>query len=180
MNATLSPAELREFIRDVPDFPKPGIVFKDITPLLGNTSALTSAVDAMSEAVRPMRPTHLAAMESRGFLFAAPMAERLDAALVPLRKPGKLPWKTFSESYALEYGENSLEVHVDAAGPGDRVVLVDDLLATGGTCAASMKLVRRLGAEVLGAAFLIELDFLDGRAKLPGVNVFSLIRYSGD
>ncbi len=167
-------------LRDVPDFPKPGIVFKDITPLLKDPAAFRAANDALEALVRPMAPTAIAAIESRGFLFGAPLAERLGIALVPLRKPGKLPWKTHQESYELEYGTSTLEVHHDAAGPGDRVVLVDDLLATGGTAAASLNLVRRLGAEVVGAAFVVELSFLGGRAPLHGIEIASLVQVDGE
>ena len=133
MTADPNSLRLEDYLRDVPDFPKPGIVFKDITPLLASPEAFRVAVERLTEAVRHLRPTHIAAIESRGFLFGTPMAERLKASIIPLRKPGKLPWKTIEESYNLEYGSNTLEVHVDGAGPSDRVVLVDDLLATGGT-----------------------------------------------
>ncbi|KAA3609426.1 MAG: adenine phosphoribosyltransferase [Planctomycetota bacterium] len=166
---------LEKFLRDVPDFPKPGILFKDITPMLSNPQAFSMAVDAMTDAVRAYNPTHVACMESRGFLFGTPMAERLEAGIIPLRKPGKLPWKTYSESYDLEYGTNTLEIHRDAGEPGDRVVIVDDLLATGGTAQASIALVRRLGAEVVACCFVVELDFLEGREKLHGTEVISLI-----
>jgi len=168
-----------EFIRDVPDFPKPGIVFKDISPLLGNPHAFQQAVDELVELAEPLRPTHLAAIESRGFLFAAPMATPLQAALIPLRKPGKLPWDKLSESYDLEYGSATLEIHTDACGPTDRVLLIDDLLATGGTAAASVNLVRKLGAEVVGAAFAVELDFLKGRDRLHGIEILSLMHVEG-
>jgi adenine phosphoribosyltransferase len=170
-------ARLRAAVRDVPDFPKPGIVFKDISPLLQDASLLSAALDVLAEAARPLRPTHIAAIESRGFLFAGGLCERLGAGLIPLRKPGKLPWQTFEESYALEYGEDRLEVHTDAAGPADRVFLVDDLLATGGTAAAAVTLVRRTGAELVGAGFLIELGFLDGRQALHGFPVQALLGY---
>ncbi|MAW61585.1 MAG: adenine phosphoribosyltransferase [Planctomycetes bacterium] len=170
-------ARLRAAIRDVPDFPKPGIVFKDISPLLQDAALLGEALDALAEAARPLRPTHIAAIESRGFLFAGGLCERLNAGLIPLRKPGKLPWETFEQSYALEYGEDRLEVHADAAGPADRVFLIDDLLATGGTAAAAVTLIRRTGAELVGAGFLIELAFLDGREALHGFPVEALIHY---
>ena len=166
---------LSDYLRDVPDFPKPGIVFKDITPMLANPAAFRSAVDQLADKVRHLRPTHIAAIESRGFLFGAPMAERLETALIPLRKPGKLPWDTIAESYQLEYGSNTLEIHTDAPGPGDRVVLVDDLLATGGTARASVNLVRRLGAEVVAAVFAVEIDCLSGRELLHGMEVISLV-----
>ncbi len=163
-------------LRDVPDFPKPGIVFKDITPLLKDPAAFRASIEALGELCAPLAPTAIAAIESRGFLFGAPLAERLGLPLVPLRKPGKLPWKTLQESYELEYGSSTLEVHLDAAGPGDRVLLIDDLLATGGTAAASVKLLRQLGAEVVGAAFVVELSFLGGRAPLAGIEVLSLVQ----
>jgi adenine phosphoribosyltransferase len=169
------PLDLSNYLRDVPDFPKPGIVFKDITPLLADPVAFSTAVDRLTEAIRPYNPTHIAAVESRGFLFAGGMCERLQASFIPLRKAGKLPWETFSESYDLEYGADHLEVHTDAAAPGDRVVLIDDLLATGGTAEASLHLVRRTGAEVVAACFVVELDFLDGRKRLHGIPVHSLI-----
>ncbi len=171
--------DLQEYLRDVPDFPRPGIVFKDLTPLLAAPEAFREALDRLEALIRPMRPTRLAAMESRGFLFAAPLADRLACGLIPLRKPGKLPWKTFREAYSLEYGENVLEVHQDGADAADRVVLVDDLLATGGTAAAALRLVRRLGAEVAGAVFLVELDSLGGRDQLPDLPVHGVIRISG-
>jgi adenine phosphoribosyltransferase len=164
-----------DHLRDVPDFPKPGIVFKDITPLLRAPAAFRAATDALAARCEALAPTCVAAIESRGFLFGAPVAERLGLPLVPLRKPGKLPWKTIRESYELEYGSSTLEVHQDAAGPGDRVVLMDDLLATGGTAAASVNLIRQLGAEVVGAAFVVELGFLAGREKLHGIEIVSLV-----
>jgi adenine phosphoribosyltransferase len=164
-------------IRDVPDFPKPGIIFKDITPLLADVELFKSTMDEMAEAVRHLRPTHFAAIESRGFIFAGGMCERLGGAFIPVRKPGKLPWKTYSESYDLEYGQDELQIHTDAAGPGDRVVLVDDLLATGGTAAAAVNLVRQTGAELVGASFVIELAMLDGRSKLHGFEVLSLLSF---
>ncbi len=175
MESVTEQINLADYLRDVPDFPKPGIVFKDITPMLTSPIAFKAAVDQLTDRVRHLRPTHIAAIESRGFLFGAPMAERLEASLIPLRKPGKLPWQTIEESYDLEYGSNTLEVHTDAAGPGDRVVLVDDLLATGGTASASVNLVRRLGTEVVAAVFAVELDFLAGRDKLHGMDVISLV-----
>ncbi|MDP7559791.1 MAG: adenine phosphoribosyltransferase [Planctomycetota bacterium] len=179
MTADPNSLRLEDYLRDVPDFPKPGIVFKDITPLLASPEAFRVAVERLTEAVRHLRPTHIAAIESRGFLFGTPMAERLKASIIPLRKPGKLPWKTIEESYNLEYGSNTLEVHVDGAGPSDRVVLVDDLLATGGTACASVNLIRRLGAEVVASVFAVELDFLRGRDLLHGMEVISLVHVDG-
>lgn len=169
---------LSEAIRDVPDFPKQGIVFKDITPVLQDAKLFAASLDALAEAARPHRPTHIAAIESRGFLFAGGLCERLGAGLIPLRKPGKLPWDTFEENYALEYGEDRLEVHADAAGPADRVFLIDDLLATGGTAAAAVTLIRRTGAELVGAGFLVELSFLAGRDRLHGFPVHCLIDFA--
>lgn len=168
-------ARITASLRDVPDFPKPGIVFKDISLFLQDVELLQAVLDAWATELKPLRPTHIAAIESRGFLFAGGLCERLQAGLIPLRKPGKLPWQTFSESYALEYGTDSLEIHTDAAGPGDRVVLVDDLIATGGSAAAAVNLVRRTGAEVVAASFLIELAFLNGRERLHGFPCLSLL-----
>ena len=168
--------DLRPWLRAVPDFPKPGILFQDITPLLGNPEAFTASIDALETLLRPLQPTALAAIESRGFLFAAPLCERLNAGILALRKPGKLPWKTIKHSYALEYGQATLEVHTDGVGPEDRVVIVDDLLATGGTAAAAATLIRKLGAEVTAAAFVVELTDLQGRAHLPEMEVLSLVQ----
>lgn len=165
-----------KFLRDVPDFPKPGIVFKDISPLLADPQAFEAVLEEMTERVRHLQPTRVAGIESRGFIFGAPMARELGVGFFPLRKPGKLPWKTYSESYELEYGSNILEVHQDAAGPGDRVVLVDDLLATGGTAMASVNLIRRLGAEVVAVACVVELAFLKGRERIHGPEMIALIR----
>ncbi|HEX9792754.1 MAG TPA: adenine phosphoribosyltransferase [Planctomycetota bacterium] len=164
------------YLRDVPDFPEKGVLFKDITPLLQDPAAMRAAVQDLSELVRPLRPDRIAAIESRGFLFGAPLALELGVGLIPVRKPGKLPWKTFEESYQLEYGSGTLQIHQDAARPGERVLLVDDVLATGGTAAATAALVRRLGAEVVGAAFVVELEFLHGRQRLHGVETHSLVR----
>jgi adenine phosphoribosyltransferase len=169
------PAE--RVIRDVPDFPKPGIMFKDITPMLADPRALSLSVNLLAQPYRDMGVTRVAGIESRGFVFGVPVAERLGVGFVPVRKAGKLPAKTLSHTYALEYGEGVVEIHDDAAGPGDRVLVVDDLLATGGTAEAAVSLVRRLGAEVVGVAFVIELDFLGGRSKLDGIPVTSLLHY---
>ena len=171
-----SASRFERYLRDVPDFPKPGIIFKDITPLLADPAAFEAVIAELCAVVQHLRPSHIAAIESRGFLFGAPMAQQLTLPLIPLRKPGKLPWHTYSESYELEYGTNTLEVHQDAAGPGDRVVLVDDLLATGGTIVASINLVRRLGAEAVAAVFVVELAFLKGRESIHGPEVVSLVR----
>ncbi len=169
--------DLNQYIRDIPDFPKPGILFKDITPLLAEPAAFREAIDRMAEHYRARPFDHVAAVEARGFLFAAPLALELKKPLVPLRKPGKLPFRTYSLAYELEYGSAELQVHTDGVGPGDRVLLVDDLLATGGTMNAGCKLVEKAGAEVIGCAFLVELSFLGGRDKLKPHEVFSLIHY---
>ena len=168
---------LTSLIRDVQDFPKPGIVFKDITPILADPGAMNQVYDALVAPYRDAGVTKIVGIESRGFIFGTPMADRLDVGFVPVRKPGKLPWKTVSESYALEYGEDTLELHEDGVGEGDKVVVVDDLLATGGTLSAACRLVRRLGAEIVGASVVIELAFLEGRKKLEGTTVHSLLSY---
>ncbi len=166
-------ALLRSRIRDVADYPKPGIVFKDITPLLADPQAFAAAVSELGAGHDGV--TKVAGIEARGFILAAPVAYVLGAGFVPVRKLGKLPAQTHAESYELEYGEATLEVHTDAFGPGDRVLIVDDVLATGGTAAATAELVRRTGATVAGIVVLLELGFLAGRAKLPGLNVRSLL-----
>jgi adenine phosphoribosyltransferase len=169
--------DLKTFIRDVPDFPKPGVLFKDIMPLLGDPAAFAFAIDALCEHYPAAAVDVIAAAEARGFLFAAPMALQMKKPLVPLRKPGKLPGATRSFKYDLEYGSAELHVHYDAIASGARVLLVDDVLATGGTMAAACKLVEAAGGSVLGCVFLIELSFLNGRAPLAGRNVFSLLTY---
>jgi adenine phosphoribosyltransferase len=169
--------DLRPFIRDIPDFPKPGILFKDITPLLADAVAFRYAVDRLAEYARSRRTEVLAAAEARGFLFAAPLALLLEKPLVPLRKPGKLPYRTHAHSYDLEYGQAELHVHIDAVHPGSRVLLVDDLLATGGTMEAGCRLIEKSGGVVTGCAFLVELTFLGGRERLKPADVFSLIQY---
>ena len=168
--------DLTPFIRDVPDFPKPGIMFKDITPLLRSPQALDYVSHALAEPFRDAGITSVVAIESRGFIFGTGVARVLNAALVPVRKPGKLPWKTRSFEYTLEYGSGSLEIHDDALAPGDRALIVDDVLATGGTAAAAACLVRDLGAEIVGIGMLMELAFLNGREKLD-VPVHALISY---
>lgn len=168
---------LREAIRDVPDFPKPGIVFKDLTPILGDGTLFRLAVDGLADAHRGAAVQMVAGIDARGFLFSAAVAYTLGVGLIPLRKKGKLPWHTESASYQLEYGEASIEVHRDALQPGDRILLVDDLLATGGTAAAAVNLLRRLGGEVVEASFVVELSSLEGRARLPDVPVRSLVRF---
>ena len=169
--------ELQRHIRDVPDFPKPGILFKDITPLLHDATALRQTVDALADHYRDQDLALVAAAEARGFIFAAPLALALGIGFVPIRKPGKLPAETRRLEYALEYGTDAVEIHADAVGPGQRVLMLDDLLATGGTMKACCELVADGGADVVGCAFVIELGFLDGRRQLADYDVFSLIRY---
>jgi adenine phosphoribosyltransferase len=168
---------LNEYIRDVPDFPKPGILFKDITPLLATPVAFRYAVDALCEHFTATPIDAIAAAEARGFLFAAPIALKMEKPLIPLRKPGKLPYHTRSFKYDLEYGSAELHVHTDAIARGARVLLVDDVLATGGTMAAACQLIEQAGGLVAGCAFLLELSFLSGRKPLAGRECFSLIRY---
>lgn len=169
--------DLAAYIRDIPDFPKPGIRFKDITPLLAEPKAFAYATDRLMERFANRSVDAIAAAEARGFLFAAPLALRMQKPLIPLRKPGKLPHRTHSLSYDLEYGSAELHVHIDAIKPGDRVLLIDDLLATGGTMQAACQLIQKAGGEVLACAFLVELLFLQGRDKLKPVEIFSLIQY---
>jgi adenine phosphoribosyltransferase len=173
----VSAEELRAKIREVPDFPKPGILFYDITTLLKDAAAFKEAIDLMLEPYRGEKVDLVVGMESRGFIFSAPMAIELGAGLIPVRKLGKLPAETVSVEYALEYGSNTLEIHRDAIGAGQRVLIVDDLLATGGTVQGTIELVERLKGEVVGLAFLVELDFLHGREHLEGRRVTSVIRY---
>lgn len=170
---------IEDLIRDVPDFPKPGIVFKDITPILADAKATALIYDALAAPYLDSGETIdlVLGIESRGFIFGTPVAQKLGVGFAPIRKPGKLPWKTVSQSYQLEYGEDTLELHQDAIQPGQRVVIVDDLLATGGTMEAACKLVEVLGGVVAGCSFMIELGFLDGRAKLGERPVHSLIKY---
>lgn len=170
-------SDLQKLIRDVPDFPKAGILFKDITPLLGNGEALRSTVSHLANRATVLRPDVIVAIESRGFIFGAAVATFLGLGFVPVRKPGKLPWRSRRVSYALEYGSDSLEMHEDAVLQGGRALIVDDLLATGGTAGAAAELVRATGAEVVGCAFVIELAFLGGRSRLAPTAVESLITY---
>ena len=158
--------DLNHYLRDVPDFPKPGIVFKDISPLLGDPGALGKAIQEMADRVGDLRIDRVAAIESRGFLFGVPLALTLDVGFVPIRKPGKLPWHTSSIEYVLEYGTDALEIHKDGVHPGERVLLVDDVLATGGTAKAACELIEGIGATVAACLFLLELGFLAGREKL--------------
>jgi adenine phosphoribosyltransferase len=171
------PIDLRDYIRDVPDFPKPGIMFKDITPMLADPQAFGAAVDRLAEHFAGRGVDVIAAAEARGFLFGTPLALRLGVGFVPIRKPGKLPYSKIAQEYALEYGTDRLEVHSDALENGRRVLLVDDVLATGGTMVACNELIRQAGGEVVACAFLIELGFLGGRAKLEPVEVFSVLSY---
>ena len=172
--------ELSSKIRDVPDFPKPGIVFKDIMPLLADPVSLKRTVDDLCEWIAPRKPDVILGAESRGFILGGAIAYELGAGFVAARKPGKLPWRTVSAKYALEYGFDQLELHADAIRNGARVLIHDDLLATGGTARAKCELVEQLGGEVVGLAFIIELTFLNGREKLEGYDVHSLIQYDGD
>ncbi len=168
---------LRAAIRDIPDFPRPGIVFKDITPVLADAQLFGRVIDGLGAPFRGAGITKVVGIESRGFLFAAPLALALGAGLAIVRKPGKLPWQTVRETYALEYGTDCLEMHVDALSAGDRVLVVDDVLATGGTAAATGRLVTRQGAELIGYAFVLELAFLHGSERLAGRAVHALVRY---
>jgi len=168
---------LKKLIREVPDFPKKGILFYDITTLLKDNLGFATLIDALSEHYLRKEIDLVLGMEARGFIFGPALAYRLNAGFVPVRKPGKLPAATARISYELEYGSNTLEVHKDAIQTGQRVIIVDDLLATGGTAAATVSLARSLGAEIAGLGFVVELDFLKGREKLPGCDVFSLLHY---
>ncbi len=173
----MSADDLRARIREVPDFPKPGILFYDITTLLKDREAFKGAIDLLVAPYRDQRVDIVVGMESRGFIFSAPMAYTLEVGFVPVRKLGKLPAETVSVEYALEYGTNTLEIHRDAIVPGQRVLIVDDLLATGGTVSGTIDLVRRLGGEVVSLAFLVELRFLKGRERLRGYDVHSIVQY---
>ena len=175
--ASQSSTELRGLVRDIPDYPKPGVLFKDITPLLGDAAAFASAVDAMAAPFAESRVTHVVAIESRGFILGGPVALQLGAGFVPVRKPGKLPASTRREEYALEYGTDALEIHADAYASDARVLIVDDVLATGGTAVATWKLVESLGATVVGFSFLITLGFLPGLSRLAGRHVARVIAY---
>lgn len=168
---------ISSLIRDVPDFPEPGIVFKDITPVLGDGKALVDLIDLLSDPFHDLKISKVAGIEARGFTLATPVAERLGAGFVPVRKPGKLPAATVREDYQLEYGTDALEIHRDAVYEGERVLLVDDVIATGGTAAAAVRLLRELGADVVGFSVFIELAFLDGAKKLDGVPLHALIQY---
>jgi adenine phosphoribosyltransferase len=174
------PTDLRSKIRDIPDFPKRGIVFKDIMPLLADAEALRDTVERLAEFAEPHKPDLILGAEARGFILGAALAYRLHCGFVAARKPGKLPWRTVSAKYALEYGFDVLELHADAIRDGARVLIHDDLLATGGTAKAKVELVEQLGGEVVGLAFVIELEFLNGRDRLAGYDVFSLVQYGSE
>ena len=172
-----TPADIERAIRNIPDFPKPGIQFKDITPMLADASLFSGSVDLLINQFKPGQVDAVVGIDARGFIFAAAAAVKLQAGFVPIRKKGKLPYQTHEQQYDLEYGTATVAVHVDALKPGSRVLLIDDLLATGGTAAAAAALVKRLGAQILEIAFLIELGFLNGRQKLKDYPVRSLIVY---
>jgi len=171
------PNTIKQFIRDIPDFPKPGIIFKDITPLLVEGKAFHRAIDMIAEHYQGKKIEQIVCVEARGFILGAPLAYKLGAGLVPVRKPGKLPYETIQTTYELEYGTDTLEIHADAIPNGCNVLIADDLLATGGTVSAVVKLVEQLKGNIVGIAFLIELEFLKGREKLVGQDVFSLLQY---
>jgi adenine phosphoribosyltransferase len=175
--ATATLDKIKASIRDVPDFPKPGIVFKDITPLLQNNDLFKATVERLAGPFQKKGITHVASIESRGFIFGAPVAYLLGAGYIPIRKKGKLPHKTLSHTYNLEYGTDTLEIHADALDSSSRVLIIDDVLATGGTARATCQLIEQLKAKVAGLSFAIELEFLHGREKLHGYEVTSLLKY---
>ena len=168
---------LAALVRDIPDFPRPGVTFKDITPLLADADGFRSAVDGIADRFDGAGIDRVLGVEARGFILAAPIAYRFGAGFTPVRKAGKLPWQVEAEEYELEYGTDLLEIHRDAIEPGERILVVDDVLATGGTAAATARLVERLGGEVVGLGFVLELGFLNGRSRLPERDVLSLVRY---
>jgi adenine phosphoribosyltransferase len=172
-----TPSEIEHAIRNVPDFPKPGIQFKDITPVLADARLFSGCIDLLIDGFKPGEVDAVVGIDARGFIFAAAAAVKLQAGFVPVRKTGKLPYKTHEQSYDLEYGSATIAVHVDALKPGSRVLLIDDLLATGGTAAAAAALVQKLGAKILEISFFIELKFLDGRKRLAGHPVRSIVAY---
>ena len=169
--------DLKTHIRDIPDFPKPGILFRDITPLLGNPAAMQYSIDVFAEQVAEYRPDYIVGIESRGFIFGMPLAYKMGVGFAPVRKPGKLPAAVHTASYALEYGNDTIELHQDAFAPGSRVLIIDDLIATGGTAAATAELIEQTGCTVAGFGFVIELVGLGGRSKLPDVPVTVLLQY---
>ena len=168
---------LEKAIRDVPDFPKPGIIFKDITPVLADAELFSMSVQAMASTTNGAEIDKVVGIDARGFIFGAAIANLLGIGFVPVRKAGKLPWMTESESYSLEHGESVIEIHKDAISPGEKIIIVDDLLATGGTAEATLKLVKKLGADIHSACFFIELEFLNGKEKLRGTEIKSLLVY---
>jgi adenine phosphoribosyltransferase len=170
-------SNLEELIRDIPDFPEEGVVFKDITPVLGDPQAFRALIDAMAEPFYDQGITKVAGIEARGFTLATPVADRIGAGFIPLRKPGKLPFETVKEEYELEYGIDALEVHTDAVFEGEKVLLVDDVIATGGTAQAAIQLLRHVGAQVVGLSVFIELVFLGGANRIDGVPIHALLRY---
>ncbi len=170
-------SQLESLIRDIPDFPEKGVVFKDITPVLGDAEAFATLIDQMAEPFRDQGITKVAGIEARGFTLATPVADRIGAGFIPLRKPGKLPFETVKEEYELEYGMDSLEVHVDAVLEGEKVLLVDDVIATGGTAKAAIQLLRNVGAEVVALSVFIELAFLGGATKIDNVPLYALLSY---
>ena len=172
-----TPADIEKAIRNVPDFPKPGIQFKDITPVLADARLFSGCIDLLVAGFKPGDVDAVVGIDARGFIFAAAAADKLQAGFVPVRKKGKLPYQTIEQSYDLEYGSATIAMHVDALKPGSRVLLVDDLLATGGTAAAAVALVEKLGGKILQISFLIELKFLDGRKRLPGQPIRSIVAY---
>ncbi len=173
----MTAADLRAMVRDVHDFPKEGIVFKDLMPLIADASAFRESIDLLADWARPRRPDVVLGAEARGFIFGGALAYVLGCGFVPARKPGKLPWNTVEATYELEYGTDRLQMHADALGEGSRVIVLDDVLATGGTARAKIELVEGLGGVVVGALFVVELAFLHGRARLDGYDVHSLITY---
>lgn len=168
---------LRDHVRDIPDFPTEGILFKDLMPMIADPAAFRESIEQLAEWARPRTPDLILGAEARGFIFGGALAFALGCGFVPARKPGKLPWDTVEETYQLEYGTDTLEVHADAIGPGARVIVLDDVLATGGTAKAKVDLVEKLGGIVVGALFVIELTFLSGRERLAGYDVHALIDY---
>jgi adenine phosphoribosyltransferase len=169
--------DLKNLIRDIPDFPKPGILFRDITTLLRDPAGLKFSIDTLADRVRDLQPQYIVGMESRGFIFGAALAYKLEIGFIPVRKPGKLPAAVRTVEYDLEYGTDKLEIHLDAVTPNSRVLIVDDLIATGGTAVATAKLLAEIGCQLVGCAFVIELDDLNGRSRLPDVPIVSLVHY---
>lgn len=169
--------DFKALIRDVPDFPKKGIIFKDITPLLKHPKAFQEVIHQMAERYKGQKINSIVAMESRGFILGGALATQMGVSFIPVRKPGKLPWKTLQETYELEYGKDTLEIHEDSIAKGDKVLILDDVLATGGTAAATIRLVERAGGDVVGACFLIHLSFLNGHEKLKSTPIFSILHF---